>query len=201
MALTRWVFTGLLLLIALPSTAKGDGLEDAKRHFAAGMAAYGLLHYDEAAIEFEKAYAAQPGAELLFNAARAHHRAGHTRRALDLYQSYVGMYQAEDASEVEREVAALKLELEAEKSAPPPPVAAPPAPVIVAPPPAPAARAPLVTPVVVANPPPANTPRSRIWIVALAGAAVVVVAGIIIGALAATASSDPMGSLGSVRGN
>ena len=53
--------------------------------------------YEEAAVDFEHAYAYTPDLHVLaYNAARAHEHAGHCRRARELYERFVDLA-SEDA--------------------------------------------------------------------------------------------------------
>src|SRR5678816_452649 len=91
----------------------GEGradVEQSKAHFKKATSAFALGHMDDAAVEFEKAYEAEPDPALLYNAAQAHRMAGHKDRALMLYQNYLKLYGKEipNKEEVKRHIADLK---------------------------------------------------------------------------------------------
>ncbi len=192
-------FVVFFLLLASVSDAE----EDAKAHNNRAMAAFALGHYADAAPEFEKAFELKPLPALLYNAAQAHRLAGNKTRALTLYQNYLRIYgaQVKNGAEVERHIAALQRAIESDATvASAPPLA--PAPVASTP----ASRGvPLVpaAPTETAASPESPAPRKTkpwVWGV-VAGAAAVVVTGVVVGAVLGTASQDPSATWGSIKGN
>jgi hypothetical protein len=77
--------------IALPSTARADDDPGtvAAVAFEEGARAFAVGDYPRAAAAFDRAYAAQPHHDVLWNAARAHQRAGDDVRAANLYARYL----------------------------------------------------------------------------------------------------------------
>src|SRR3954463_15750178 len=66
--------------------------EDAKKIYDDAVSYYALGRYAEAAPLFERAFEIKHVPALLFNAAQAHRFAGHTERAITLYESYLRLY-------------------------------------------------------------------------------------------------------------
>jgi tetratricopeptide (TPR) repeat protein len=85
----------------------------ARDHYRRGLSAYGLGDYETAASEYEAAFKAKPESALLFNAAQAHRIAGHRERALELYESYLRLFenQVPNRAEVERRILELRQQL------------------------------------------------------------------------------------------
>ena len=126
--------------------------EEAKQHFFKGQQLFDVGRWDEAASEFEQAYALKSDPIFIYNMAQAYRRKGEAKRALELYKNFlIKAPNTPKRAEVEERIAALQDQIEqadrAGKNAPVAPVP-PPAPAAeVAPPPAP-----------VAVPPPAPFP-------------------------------------------
>jgi tetratricopeptide (TPR) repeat protein len=138
-----------LLLCAWTATAVGKPqqtpLERARIHYTTGLKAFGLSHFDAAAIEFEAAYDAQPDPALLYNIAQSNRLAGHLEKALSYYRNYLRLLpDTSDRAEVEKTMVAIEHQLNptvtvqpAERAAltEPPPIVPPATPRPVAPPP------------------------------------------------------------------
>src|SRR5262245_51516645 len=120
------IATLLLVTTLVTTTARAD--EDAKAHYKRGFAAYGLGRYAEAAREYEKAFELNPDPALLFDAAQAHRLAHNDKRALELYENYLRLFdKAKNRDEVLRKIEEIKRELAqkpATPTAPAPAVAA-----------------------------------------------------------------------------
>jgi tetratricopeptide (TPR) repeat protein len=112
-----FVFAGLIAGLALPvRIAHGGGdlsIEVAKRHFQNGQQLFDVGRWDEAAEEFEKAYAAKNDPTFLYNMAQAYRRKGDAKRALDLYKNYlIKAPESPQRAEVEGRIKALQKQLE-----------------------------------------------------------------------------------------
>lgn len=178
--------TAILIGLGLSSRAAAadSATEEARQHFLKGQQLFDVGRWDEAAAEFEQAYAARNDPSFIYNMAQAYRRKGDAKRALDLYKNYlIRAPRSPQRPEVEERIANLQRQIEeAERAgrstapvapapAPPPPPAPaaalppgpPPAPVPevpaepAAPPPA-ATPAPLYAPMTSAEPPPAPPP-------------------------------------------
>src|SRR5260370_22998195 len=92
--------------------------EDARVLFDRGTTLYALGRYADAAPLFERAFELKPDPALLYNAAQAHRLAGHSQRALTLYQSYLQLYGDTDRqTEIEARIRQLKDTIAAERRA------------------------------------------------------------------------------------
>ncbi len=159
------VALAILLLASARAIAAGggEGREAAREHFNKGTTQYTLNHYEEAILEFEAGYAAEPEPAFLYNLAQAHAKLGHTRVAIDFYRKYLELgATAEDTPQVREIIDRLTHELEAPKLPPP----------VVAPPPKP-----LAPPIDVTTPPPSK----RTWAIGVGVAVAVVVIAAVIG--------------------
>ena len=190
----------IALLLISAGSARADHEESAKVHYERGLSAYGLGHYDEAADEYEKAFALKPDPALLYNAAQSHRFAGHKERALQRYKSYLSLFgdDAPNRAEAQRHVDELTAALAAEQqatstSAPPVPVPLPPPALVSAPAPLPSA--------------PLSSPRSvgerpwyrRPWVIGVGAGAVVLVAGaIVLGVTLGGTTHNPTATFGTV---
>ena len=65
---------------------------EAKEHAQRAFSAFGLHKFDDAAREYEAAFALKPDPALLFNAAQANRYANKKPRAIELYESYVRLF-------------------------------------------------------------------------------------------------------------
>ena len=105
--------------------------EEARRHFQKGQQFYDLGHWDEAAEEFEKAYAARNDPTFIYNMAQAFRRKGDAKRALELYKNYlIKAPRSPQRPEIEQRIEALQAQVDeaqrAARSAAPEPAYEPP---------------------------------------------------------------------------
>jgi tetratricopeptide (TPR) repeat protein len=137
--------------------------EEARAHFRKGQQFFDVGRWDEAADEFEKAYAVRNDPTFLFNMAQAYRRKGDARRAIDLYKNYlIKAPKTPQRADVEERIRALQKQLdEAEPAVKAAPL--PPPPVSVSPPAAAPTLAPAPipapTPVAASAPVPAPAPE------------------------------------------
>src|SRR5437879_844113 len=152
----------VMLLAQSLGRAQQPAPEDAKSLFERGMTIYALGHYAEAAPLFERAFEIKPDPALLYNAAQAHRLAGHSARALTLYQSYLQLYgDAARQPEIEAHIAQLKIALETHQHAATSPPTGVESPSTASATPAPGAPAAAVTPssdMLTASAPPQKKP-------------------------------------------
>jgi hypothetical protein len=108
-----------LCAVAGPTRAEDDAkTEEARRHFKSGQKLFELGHWDEAAREFEAAYAARSDPALLYNLAQAYRRKGEARRALDLYKNFlIKVPDAPQRPEVEKRIIALQRQIDRDERA------------------------------------------------------------------------------------
>lgn len=100
MAISRAIIVFLALLGALavrPALAGTD--EEARAHFQNGIDLYKQGRFEEASIEFNRAYEIKPSYRILFNMAQAENELGHFAAALNAYVRYL----AEGGAEVTAE--------------------------------------------------------------------------------------------------
>ena len=90
------VVLGLLASVVLVSGilsaeahAADPASEEARKHFQIGQDFFDVGRWDEAAAEFERAYALRKDPTLLYNMAQAYRRKGDAKRAIDLYKNYL----------------------------------------------------------------------------------------------------------------
>lgn len=108
----------VIVFLVRATVALGDANAEARAHYERGTSYYALAKYAEAADEYEKAFEFKSDPALLYNAAQAHRMAGHTQRALTLYQSYLLIFgDVKNRDEVERQIAKLKQAIEADERA------------------------------------------------------------------------------------
>ena len=185
----------IALLLISAGSARADHEESAKVHYERGLSAYGLGHYDEAADEYEKAFALKPDPALLYNAAQAYRFNGNKTRALTLYQNYYRLYgeQIPNSDDVKRQIEQLKAAIamdERAKVAPPTGMQTP-------------STGASATMLVASAPEPRRPLVRRPWFwVAVGGAAAIVITGVAVGVAVGTRGhSYPVASFGSVNGN
>src|SRR5436309_8446403 len=78
------------MLACLPSLANADEASRiAMEHFRRGTRAYDLGHFNEAAVEYEKAYEAKENPALLYNLGQAYRGLGDHQKALNAYRAYL----------------------------------------------------------------------------------------------------------------
>jgi hypothetical protein len=80
------------LLVSGPVLAEGDpAARESQAHYARGKTAYDLGRFDEAVLEFERAYEIKPNPALIFNLAQAHKQRGDAARAVFYYRRYLSL--------------------------------------------------------------------------------------------------------------
>jgi tetratricopeptide (TPR) repeat protein len=133
-ALGRWTGRALALLLwAAPraASAASECRSDASiQAFDEGRKLYDLGHFEEAAARWERAYLECDSPQIIFNLAQAQRRAGHARRAIDLYERWLDLAPSASAAEradVEQKITTLEDSLLTERGREPgaPAVAAP----------------------------------------------------------------------------
>jgi tetratricopeptide (TPR) repeat protein len=197
------------LLASLSWSARADSLDEARAHLDRANAEYALGNYDSSAAEFEKSFQLKPDPALLYNAAQAQRLAGNKSRARLLYQNLLRVYgdRISNSAEIRRHIAELNEAITSdEKTQTSPPVtpiaagAAGPA----TPAPSPPVSEPPKVQVVVAPTLPVRRPLAkRAWVWGtIAGAALVVGAGVALGVTLGARSTVPSYPLiGTAGGN
>src|SRR5262245_53333490 len=112
-----------LAVVAAPATAFAldVAMETARTHFDSAQDLFDKGDFTNAASEFEAAYAAKPFAAFLFNAAVCYEKLKQYDKAVASVEHYLSDDpKARDKKDVEKRIAALKAEIEREKSTPPP---------------------------------------------------------------------------------
>ena len=124
-----FVFAGLSLGVSLsagPVCAADAATEEARQHFLKGQQLFDVGRWDDAADEFEKAYATRGDPIFIYNMAQAYRRKGETKRALDLYKNYLMKApKSPQREEVEERIRALQKQLEEAEYAVKPPAQGP----------------------------------------------------------------------------
>ncbi len=112
-----FLVAGLAMALVLPvGTARGDdsATEEARQHFQRGRQLFDVGRWDDAAGEFEKAYALRNDPVFLYNMAQSYRRKGDAKRALDLYKNYlIKAPKSPQRAEVEERIEALQKQIEA----------------------------------------------------------------------------------------
>ena len=119
-----------LLLALAPAPAEAQSLtkEMAKRHFQNGAAYYERANYTMALEEFQRAYRLEAAPELLYNMGRCHEGLGQLDRAIQRFEAFLkAKPQADNATVVQERIKNLRQQLK-ERAPTPRPVAADPAP-------------------------------------------------------------------------
>jgi hypothetical protein len=120
-----WVLSALLGLGTTGAAWGADGrrrADEARARYEQATAAYALGKYAEAASLYEQAFELKVDQALLYNAAQAHRLAGNTKRAAELYKSYLRVF----PSAAHREEATRRLaDLQAAEAREPQPAPAP----------------------------------------------------------------------------
>lgn len=155
------------LLLACPPLASAQPAppshmtDEALAHSEAATRFFTLRRYDDAAQEFQTAYALSGVPELLFNLGRAFEEANHLADALDAYTRFRAALPADaDHAALDARIEAVRQRRAAQASAPP---------AVVTPPPTVPRAPPTVRtpPVETPHPPPPPAPRSRVLPIAL----------------------------------
>ena len=133
------------------AAAADSATEEARQHFLKGQQLFDVGRWDDAAAEFEQAYAARSDPTFIYNMAQAYRRKGDAKRALELYKNYlIKAPKSPQRVEVEERIATLQRQIEeAERTA----RSSAPAPVHAPAPVSPPAPAPAPAPEPVAAPP------------------------------------------------
>ena len=102
-----------LLLFALSSTtARAESGADAQRHFERAVRLYQERAFDEALVEFQRAFEISPRYEVLFNIAQVHYQLNEYAEALRTFERYLAdgdrQIPRERRAYVERELAELR---------------------------------------------------------------------------------------------
>ncbi len=79
----------LLTLVTTASPAWADNVSEAREHFRLGSKLYDLQRYDEAALEYERAYVLKEDPALLFNIGQAYRFAGSPAKAIGAYRAFL----------------------------------------------------------------------------------------------------------------
>src|SRR4051812_14843514 len=107
---------------AIPSVApaaEGGNEKEARELFTQGQLHYSLGEYDEAIVQFRRAYELTAAPGLLFNIAQAHRLAGQCKRAIDVYRHFIRLApESEYRAEADMHVASLVLRCGAATPAP-----------------------------------------------------------------------------------
>jgi tetratricopeptide (TPR) repeat protein len=139
----------LVTAVASATPARADNVTEAREHFRLGSKLYDLQRYDEAALEYERAYVLKEDPALLFNIGQAYRFAGSPAKAIGAYRAYLRRTpRAPNRAEVEARIAEMQRVLDEQQArqaleqshpeeAKPPAVAPTPAPTTSAPAPAP----------------------------------------------------------------
>jgi tetratricopeptide (TPR) repeat protein len=129
------VLAAALLLFAQAAQAAPHN-KQAQAHYARAQAAYDRGDYEEAAREFNAAYALVPRAELLFNLGQTYRALGKLAKARDFWTEYLERAVPHDPYRptVQKMIAEVSRQIEEEQRKPAPPAEATPPP-LVAPPP------------------------------------------------------------------
>jgi tetratricopeptide (TPR) repeat protein len=108
---------------AFPGMASAaDDTTVAREHFEKGKAFMDLAKYNEAAAEYEAAYAAKPDPALLLNLAQAYRQAGNADKALHFYRKYLQhVPKSPYRADIEDKIAALEKQIKEGGATTPPP--------------------------------------------------------------------------------
>jgi tetratricopeptide (TPR) repeat protein len=178
----RWLL--LLALLVLPSLSQAApsaaDRDKAKALFESGTTHYNLSEYADALKDFKETYRLVNDPALLYNIAQCQRQLGAFEDAARAYRSYRREYpDAPNRAEVDRLIAQMDDAAAKQRAAnPPPPVTA-----VVAP-------APSTTPAVVATAPERQRHKRALTWGLVAGAVVVVAAGVTVGVVLGTAKKD-----------
>src|SRR5205814_10008777 len=119
-ALAALLLSAMVVAGSSRALAAGEG----KAYFDSGVRHYNLGHFQDAIVDFEKAYNIDPAPILLFNIAQSHRQLGDKERALFFYRRYLEQApNAGNKAEVEQRMKDLTQSLQQErdlKQKPPP---------------------------------------------------------------------------------
>jgi tetratricopeptide (TPR) repeat protein len=171
MRVASFALAALVIGAGFPSglaRAADTSKEEARQHYRKGEQLFDVGRWDEAAAEFEQAYALKSDPIFIYNMAQAYRRKGEAKRALELYKNFlIKAPNTPKRAEVEERIAALQEQVEqanrAAKSAAPAPAKAAeaaPAPPPLPPPAAAPAPPPLPPPAAAPAPPPLPPPAA-----------------------------------------
>ena len=133
-----------IVLSARTACAADASTEEARQHFLKGQQLFDVGRWDDAAEEFEKAYATRSDPIFIYNMAQAYRRKGDAKRALDLYKNYlIKAPKSPQRVEVEERIRALQKQIEEAEYAVKPVAQPPTFPSAASPPAAPLAPTPL----------------------------------------------------------
>jgi tetratricopeptide (TPR) repeat protein len=170
----------LILLLAWltcnwPAAARADDQQLARVHYQTALHYYDQSRYSDALKEFEEAYRLSKRVGFLYNIGICDEKLGRDDDALAAFQGYLGSVADEsERAEVQSRIDALKAKRAPRTLSPP-------------------TTAPTANPLISAPPPTAQRPvwkRGWFWGV-MAGAAVVVAAGVSVGVVVGTADHGP----------
>ncbi|MEO6951148.1 MAG: tetratricopeptide repeat protein [Polyangia bacterium] len=197
----------VVVWLSVLASARAQQNSEARVHFDRATSAFALGRFDDAALEYEKAFDLKPDPALLYDAAQSHRKAGNKHRALLLFQNYLRVYghEAKNRGEVSRTVADLKAAIARDGTTEDPPrVAEPvvtpvpvqPQPVVVATPQA------AVVLVEAPTPPPRKPLVKKAWFWGVVAGSVVVVGGAVaLGVILGSTTHDPGATLGGIKVN
>ena len=112
----------LASLAAARGAIAADDTAVAREHFEKGKAFMDLGKYNEAAAEYEAAYAAKPDPALLLNLAQAYRQAGNAEKALRFYRKYLQYVpKSPYRADIEEKIDALEKQVKEGTSTAPPP--------------------------------------------------------------------------------
>jgi tetratricopeptide (TPR) repeat protein len=121
-ALVHWIARAMALMLWLaPHVARAASecrSEASIQSFDEGRKLYDLGHFEQAAERWERAYLDCDSPQIIFNLAQAQRRAGHARRAIDLYKRWLDLAPsapAEERADVERKITTLEASLASER--------------------------------------------------------------------------------------
>jgi hypothetical protein len=72
-----------------PELAHADGRAEASRHFTLGVKLYAESKFDEALVEFQRAYELAPHPSVLYNIAASHRELSHYAEAIRFYEQFL----------------------------------------------------------------------------------------------------------------
>lgn len=111
MSARLWSIVGLAAALASP--VRADESADAKKLFEGGNRLFEQGHFRDAAVEYGRAYQAQPLPDFVFNAASAYDKGGAREEAIAAYRRYLGLPQhdGKDDPSIKARIEVLEREL------------------------------------------------------------------------------------------